>query len=327
MKPRLDFPATVKGLIARQSLVAIIGPSSCGKTFFGTDLACWGAVGPTWRGHKVDPGLVVYGALEGAASARNRFYGWRQRHFPDGVRLPLRAMVDAVNLRDPVDTLRMVEFIRAAESDYEATVSLCFIDTLSRAIAGGNENAPDDMGALIRGADAIRLNTGATVVLIHHMGKDETRGARGHNSFFAALDTEITIRVNGDQRVATVTKQRDLPVGAEFAFRLDVVELGRDTDGDPVTSCVVVPCETSGVASSARKPPSGKNQAALLAALQEWHRGHPDAVIVSSLEMREIAKSQQLDRKRLSESIEGLERIGWLQACVGGHKFIPETAP
>lgn len=323
MQPRLNLTATIKGLIAPQSLVGIIGPSGSGKTFFASDLGGSVAAGLPWRGRKVIKGLVIYGALEGAASARNRFSAWRMRRLGDrSSALPLRAMIDAINLRDPVDVLRLIEFIEAAEADYGEKVTLCFIDTLSRAMAGGNENAPDDMGALIRGADAIRLKTGATVVLIHHLGKDETRGARGHNSLFAALDTEITIRLNGDQRIATVTKQRDWPAGEEFAFRLEVVELGRDSDGDPVTSCVAVACD---VPTPTRKQPSGKNQAALLAALQEWHRAHPDKEIVSSLELREIAASQDIGRKRLPEVISALEAIGWIQACVGGFKFIPES--
>jgi hypothetical protein len=322
MTPRLDSPGIVKGLLPSESLIAIIGPSGSGKTFWGTDLGCHVASDLQYRKRRTTSGLVIYGALEGAGSARNRFYAWRQNRLRDrSASLPLRAMIDPINLRDPSDALRMVEFIRAAESDYEKKVALCFIDTLSRAMAGGNENAPDDMGALIDGADAIRRNTGASVVLIHHLGKDETRGARGHNSLYAALDTEITIRVAGAERVAKVTKQRDWPSGDEFAFRLETVEIGRDVDGDAVTSCVVV---HSDKLPDARKQPSGKNQIALLAALSEWHRANAGKVLISGLELREIAKTQDIDKKRLPECIEGLEKAGWLQPCTGGHKFIPE---
>lgn len=319
MKPRLSVPATIKGLIAPQSLVGIIGPSNSGKTFFACDLACQCALGPTWRGRKVIPGLVVYGALEGARSARDRFYAWRRRFLSDRpAPLPLRSMTDTINLRELDDARRMIEFIRAAESDHGTAVSMCFIDTLSRAMAGGNENNSDDMGLLIRGADAIRLETGATVVLIHHLGKDESRGARGHNSFYAALDTEITIRVNGDEHIAAVTKQRDLPSGDEFGFRLDVVEIGRDADGDAITSCVVVP---TGHVRDERGAPTGKNQTALLSALQEWQRAHPGAQIIASAELRALASARGIDTKRQSEATNGLIKLGWVRACPGGLKF------
>jgi RecA-family ATPase len=48
-------------------------------------------------------------------------------------------------------------------------------------MAGGNENAPDDMGALVRNIDRLRAETGAAVLLVHHTGKDTSRGARGHS--------------------------------------------------------------------------------------------------------------------------------------------------
>ena len=56
------------------------------------------------------------------------------------------------------------------------------VDTLARAMAGGNENAPDDMGKLLNNVEALRQGTDAFVLLIHHTGKDETKGARGHSS-------------------------------------------------------------------------------------------------------------------------------------------------
>jgi RecA-family ATPase len=46
------------------------------------------------------------------------------------------------------------------------------IDTLSRVLAGGNENGPEDMGALVMNVDRLRAATGATVLLVHHTGKD-----------------------------------------------------------------------------------------------------------------------------------------------------------
>jgi RecA-family ATPase len=55
------------------------------------------------------------------------------------------------------------------------------IDTLSRALAGGNENAPDDMGALVINTDKVRQLTGAALIYIHHSGKDAALGARGHS--------------------------------------------------------------------------------------------------------------------------------------------------
>jgi hypothetical protein len=44
-------------------------------------------------------------------------------------------------------------------------------------------------------------------------------------------------------RKAVVTKMRDGEAGQEFAYRLSVVETGRDADGEAVTTCVVLPAD------------------------------------------------------------------------------------
>ena len=72
------------------------------------------------------------------------------------------------------------------------------------------------------------------------------RGARGHSLLRAAVDTEVEVvksELDGSTS-ATVTKQRDEETGSCFAFRLQVVELGYDEDGEAITSCAVEPLAT-----------------------------------------------------------------------------------
>ena len=113
--------------------------------------------------------------------------------------------------------------------------SLIVVDTVARALAGGNENSPDDMGALVRNADMLRIVSGAHVMVIHHIGKDPSRGARGHTSLKAAVDTELEIA----DHAVRVTKQRDMEFAPAIKFSLKVIELGVDEDGKRITSCVV----------------------------------------------------------------------------------------
>lgn len=323
MQPHLKDGYSIKGLLTPNSLVGIIGQSGSGKTFFATDLAMHAAAARRWRNKNVRSGLVVYAALEGPVSAENRFVAARDRAgFDKGI--PLRLTPGPINLRSVSDVALLLEFIRDAEALHGAKCIMVFVDTLSRALAGGDENGPEDMGALIAGADALRLATGAVVVLVHHVGKDESRGARGHSSLKAALDTEIEVTVRDKLHVATVTKQRDLPSGDQYPFRLTTVELGYDEDGDPVTSCVVEPVDE---VPTQRTQPRGKNQAKLLAALQEWHRNNPDRDFITTIDFRQIAKAQHLDRNRLQEAAEGLERFGWLQPFAGGYRLLEEQKP
>ena len=79
---------------------------------------------------------------------------------------------------------------------------------------------------------------------MHHSGKaGNEAGARGHSSLRAATSTEIELDVDETTgiRFARATKQRDIATNKEFAFELQSVELGKDEDGDPVTSCHILP--------------------------------------------------------------------------------------
>jgi hypothetical protein len=118
------------------------------------------------------------------------------------------------------------------------------------------------MGAYIKNVSALTDATGAFALMVHHSGKDTSRGARGHSSLKAAVDAEFEVVQETDgERVLTVTKSRDGETGAKFGFRLELVTLGEDKEGDAVSSCVVMPAdvvppktrtrELSGVASIA----------------------------------------------------------------------------
>ena len=63
---------------------------------------------------------------------------------------------------------------------------------------------------------------------------------RGHGSLKGGVDTVILVEAGKTKR-ARITKQKDGEEGELLLFNLQPVDLGYDDDGDPVTSCVVVP--------------------------------------------------------------------------------------
>ena len=236
IEPALADAYVVKDLIQQAALSVLYGASNTGKTFFALDLAFAIACGGPWRGRRVNAGSVLYLAAEGGRGAANRIAALRRHTGLCDVPLALRrAGLDL--LKNNADLKAVVDL--AAETAQRGPLRLIVVDTLSRVMAGGDENAPQDMTALIRNIDAIRAHTGAHVMLVHHSGKDEGRGARGHSSLRAAVDTEIEVVSDDAGRAAFVRKQRDYQGGETFAFSLHSVELGHDQDGDPVVSCVV----------------------------------------------------------------------------------------
>lgn len=220
----------VKGLLDQGAMTVLYGDSNVGKTFVAMDLAHHVACGRPYAGKKTAAGLVLYVAAEGGLAAKRRVRALREKYGAAGGRFKL--VVSPVNLRDPnADIGPLLELIAGLA---ERPV-LIVIDTLSRAMAGGDENSSVDMGALVAAFDAIRAATGAHLIVVHHTGKDAAKGARGHSLLRAATDTELEV---ADGRISA-TKQRDLEGAWASGFRLEVRVLGMDADGDPVTSCTV----------------------------------------------------------------------------------------
>jgi len=218
----------------------LYGESNSGKTFLALDLALHIASGTPWFGREITAGPVLYLALEGGNGIKNRIVSYQNHHKLTGSALQFFLVKQSLNLLDPSgDIAAIAATATQIEAECGAAPVLIVIDTLSRAMAGGNENAPDDMTALVAAGDGLRKLTGAHCMWIHHSGKDQARGARGHSSLRAATDTEIEVIADGNERRAEVRKQRDLVGGDVFRFSLSVVELGTNDRGKPVTSCVV----------------------------------------------------------------------------------------
>lgn len=257
-EPLLRSNYLVKGWLGREQLSVAYGPSNVGKSFFMLDLAYHIAANKDWHGSKVRGGAVLYLATEGGQQFRNRAWAVAQKYKDKDVPLAIRAM--PVNLLDPAaDLPHLMQLVDAVRRQF-GDLSLIVVDTLSRAMAGGNENGPEDMTAFINNIDLLREHAKASVAIVHHSGKDTAAGARGHSSLRAATDTEIELSTDGMVRIAKATKQRDMETGKEFGFTLDTVELGIDEDGDKVTTCTIQTVSEEDMKEAKRPKPSGNNK-------------------------------------------------------------------
>lgn len=242
LSPVLTSSYLVKGLLDRGAMSVVYGPSNSGKTFFSLDVAFHVAAKETWRDRRIVGGTVLYLAAEGGNGIANRIVALREAHNMSNVPLALRrAGLDL--LHPDADVQRVIDLAKVIAK--RAPLQMIVVDTLSRVLAGGDENGPADMTAFVKNIDRIRLATGAHILIVHHTGKDAARGARGHSSLRAATDTEIEITVDETGvRAATVQKQRDYNGGETFHFELTNVDIGEDQDGDPVRTCIVTSAET-----------------------------------------------------------------------------------
>ncbi len=234
----LDF---VEGLLTEGGASVLYGPSNCGKSFWIVDLGAAIASGRHFRDElECDHGAVIYVALEGSHGAKNRMAALRRQGLlkPGD---PFYLVFDPVSLLEPGHADRLAATVEAVTEECGLQVKLVILDTMARAMAGGDENSGADMTVAVKAIDAVRAATGTHVCVVHHCGKDQAKGARGHSSLRAAVDTEIEITRPEGETISTVsvTKQRDLQAGEPMPFSLKVVELGTDRRGKPITSCVV----------------------------------------------------------------------------------------
>ena len=232
----------VKGLLTRQSYAELYGPPGAGKTFVAFDIAYNVAAGKEWMGTRVHQGLVLYLAYEGTGGLVKRAQALRQHYGAKDV--PFYVTSADFNLRDVAGRQALGGVIAALPTK----PVLIVIDTFARALMGGDENSAQDVGAFNSAVGALIESTGACVMILHHTGKDKTRGPRGSSALQGAIDTEIEI----DGRVLVPTKQRDIEAGQPIGYKLTPITVGMDDDGDMVTSCVVERQEATATPPSVR---------------------------------------------------------------------------
>ncbi len=226
----------VRGVLPAEGLAAMFGASGSGKTFLALDLAGAVAEGRPWFTYRVNAAPVVYLGLEGEAGLSQRVLAWERhnrRAAPERLRFVVSQPFDMLQAEDVAE---LAEACRAAG----AGGGLVVVDTLNRAALGVDENSSQDMGRCIAAAADMQRRIGGLVLLIHHAGKDQTKGMRGHSSLHAALDAAIEVRREGEAREWRVAKAKDGRDAESIAFRLEVVTLGVEPDGAVITSCAVV---------------------------------------------------------------------------------------
>lgn len=228
----------IKDVIPDAELIVLYGASGAGKSFIALDMAASIALGTPWRGKRVKQHRVVYVAAEGAGGFRKRLNAYAQHHDIPLASIDIGVIHAAPNMMEKQDAVDIVKAIRAWGG-----AQIIIVDTFAQVMPGANENAGEDVGKALTHCKRIHEATGAMIMLIHHAGKDSSKGARGWSGLRAAADAELEVVRDGNARALKLTKSKDGEDGQIWGFALDPVQIGVDEDLDPVTSCVVVDAE------------------------------------------------------------------------------------
>lgn len=204
----------VEDWLVCDSLAGLIGPSGSFKTFLAIDWACSVATGAEWLGHTVKGGQVYFLAGEGQAGLRRRIAAWESDNKPLGnaplfIGDGLPPLCEAPSVNSLLDSMKWAA--DAAFFETGTDPALIVLDTVARAMAGGDENSASDMGRLVQAMDWLRSQWGATVLSLHHTGngKDRQTRARGSSAYLAALDSAFVLKPGRECVTLSATKTKD----------------------------------------------------------------------------------------------------------------------
>lgn len=267
----------VKGLWPAVGVCFVGGPSMSGKSFWTLDAMARVVRGDDVLGRKAVRSGVLYIAAEGAHGVKNRIAGLRSRTGALGGGFAFIGQAPDLRSPDDVADLRnVIEEAAAAMAERGHSLGVVTVDTLSAAIPGADENSAADMSPVLHALQTLAAELGVVVVVVAHTGKDESRGLRGWSGLLGNADGLIMLDdPRGEPiRTGTVVKVKDGLSGDAFAFSLDVVTLGEDDDGDPITTCVVQPEATPERPKRGRKATVAETDAELIR--QAFNRIFPD---------------------------------------------------
>ena len=221
--------AIVQDVIAENTLGFIYGPPGCGKTFVALSMGLSVAYGfKDWLwGKKIEKtGPVIYISLEGRGDIKNRTLAWRKHHNVQSNNF-FRLILDPVNFMNE-DSVR--EFVQALDDFItdNPNPALIFIDTVSRAIAGGDENDQKDMSKFVEICDKIKTRYLTSVIGVHHSGRSGTN-MRGSTVLDGGADFMLRIERDKDNENMEgkihAEKIKAYPDGWSKPFTLTKIEL------------------------------------------------------------------------------------------------------
>jgi hypothetical protein len=248
------------------------GAPGSGKSVLAGDRVLHVAAGTSWFGRRVTQGAGLYVAAERSTLAMRRFAAFRLHHGLDD--LPVAIISGSIDLRSShVDADKIIDCARRLEDETGQKLRLVEIDTVSRVLAGGDENSPKDMGALVGNIAWIQEKTGGHVNLVHHVPHGQDR-MRGHGLLVAAMDTTVHVENRGGVRTAAIDKTNDGDEGECLTFTLRSIELFTDPETGQITTAPVV----EAVESAPQIVPNHKRATALPKGAQTALRALREAV-------------------------------------------------
>jgi len=217
-----DYAAAVEdpvwllpGILPARGTGMLFGASGSYKSFIALDWASCLAHGHAgqWGAPPVSNDVLYFAGEAPIGTAKQRRPAWLEWQ---GVTTPHRLAIfpRVPQLGDGDGWNGVKEDI----AEMGMTPRLIVIDTLTRLLTGFDENSTKDATVATGFVEELARYYECFVLVVHHTGKDESKGARGSSAFFANMDTVISTSKRGQGAQLKIKKHKDADAPEEAIY-------------------------------------------------------------------------------------------------------------
>lgn len=244
----------IKGIVPFAKDILIMGPPGSGKSFEATDMALSIARGVEFKGRRVMRRGVVYCCYEGGDNMHNRIIGYRQYHgIAVGEGVPFAWLRRPPGLfADEENAKALAKEINEIAASMSEPLGAIIVDTHNSATRGSSEVKSEDISKIQERYALIQAETGVGLWIVGHTNAKGDH--RGNEQIYNNIETclvvdRLTDRDRWNQkplrdeagnirRRVHVRKQREGEGDWSWEFVLNKVTVGKDEDGDAITTMV-----------------------------------------------------------------------------------------
>jgi hypothetical protein len=254
VNPTTTRPWLIKNLIPETGTGLISGQWGTFKTFVAIDLAVAVMSGQSFINFPVKRhGGVLFIAAEGQQEVAIRLQAAVEAKCSDAKEhAPFAWSETCPRLLDKSANRELAAMAKEAADGLQARftlpLALIVIDTLGRSAGyerSGDENDAATGFKIMKVMSTLSARSGAFVLGVDHFGKAVETGTRGTSS--KEGDVDVVLALLGDKTIGgAVTdtrlcarKRRSGANGEEFPFRVKIVDMGVDEDGDQITTLTI----------------------------------------------------------------------------------------
>jgi len=229
----------VRGVFPQIGTSVLYGAPGLGKSFIALDIALSVAAGLDVFGRPALQGSAIYLSTEGKTGMRARAEAWALSRGLDIADLPIALIEEPKNLREPAVAAPLIDRLKRLVDKSGIPCRFICIDTMSQCLFG-DENSQDVMTQFAAAATKMASVLETQVCVIHHTGKDESKGARGSSVINGNYDTLLQLAAGeGEFELVLRTGKQKNGKKTALSILLEEVSCGTDRDGEEVRSLAV----------------------------------------------------------------------------------------